>query len=106
MSAYTVPDDTVGDDTLKNNIATYLSNYRMMNDYISVGSAKVLDLRFELDIVLENSSSQGKVIGNVINKVGEYFNIDRIEMGQDLPLGKLRGLIMKQSGIVNIVNIS
>ena len=26
-------------------------------------------------------------------------------MGQDLPLGKLRGLIMEQSGIVNIVNL-
>ena len=92
-------------EALKKNVSEFLSNHRMMNDYISVGSAKVLDLRFELDIVLENSSSQGKVIGNVINKVGEYFNIDRIEMGQDLPLGKLRGLIMKQSGIVNIVNL-
>ena len=27
--------------TLKNNISAYLSNYRLLNDYISVGSAKV-----------------------------------------------------------------
>jgi len=90
---------------LKKNVSEFLSNHRMMNDYISVGSAKVIDLRFELDMVLENSSSQGKVVSNVINKISEYFNIDKIEMGQDLPLGKLRGLIMEQSGIVNIVKL-
>ena len=92
-------------EPLKKNVSEFLSNHRMMNDYISVGSAKVLDLRFEVDLVIENSSSQGKVVSNVINKVSQYFNIDRIEMGQDLPLGKLRGLIMEQSGIVNIVNL-
>ena len=92
-------------NALKNNISEFLSNHRMMNDYISVGSAKVVDLKFEIDLVLENSASQGKVISNIINKVTDYFDIDKIEMGQDLPLGKLRGLIMEQSGIVNIVNL-
>ena len=92
-------------EALKKNVSEFLSNHRMMNDYISVGSAKVVDLMIELDLVLENSSSQGKVISNIIKKVGEYFDIDKIEMGQDLPLGKLRGLIMEQSGIVNIVNL-
>ena len=44
-------------EALKKNVSEFLSNHRMMNDYISVGSAKVLDLRFEIDLVLENSSS-------------------------------------------------
>ena len=31
-------------NTLKSNIATYLSNYRMINDYIFVQTAQVIDL--------------------------------------------------------------
>ena len=37
--------------------------------------------------------------------MGDYFGIDSIEMGQDLPMGELRGLIMNQPGIINIVNL-
>ena len=77
----------------------------MLNDYISVGSGKVVDLGFEVSIVLENSANQGQIITNVITKIGGYFDIDGIEMGQALPMGELRGVIMSQPGIINIVNL-
>ena len=40
-------------ETLKNNIANYLSNYRMLNDYVVVGAARVIDLAFSIDLILE-----------------------------------------------------
>jgi len=91
--------------TLKNNIATYLSNHRMINDYIMVGSAKVIDLSFEIDLVLNNDVNQGEVVTNVITIVGDYFGVSKIEMGQDLSLGELRKQIMNEPGVVNIVDI-
>ena len=71
-------------NTLKNNIANYLSNYRMLNDYIMVGAAKVIDLGFDIDLILEQSVNQGSIITEVINKVTDYFDTNKIEMGQDL----------------------
>ena len=90
---------------LINNIATYLSNYRMLNDYISVGAAKVIDLSLTIDLIIEQSSNQGEVVTNVITQIGEYFDIDKSEMGVDISLGALRGLIMKQAGVLNIVDM-
>jgi hypothetical protein len=90
---------------LKKNVSEFLSNHRMLNDYISVGSGKVVDLGFEVSVVLENSANQGQIITNIITKIGGYFDIDSIEMGQDLPMGELRGVIMNQPGIINIVNL-
>ena len=91
--------------TLKNNIATYLSNHRMLNDYIVVGAAKVIDLSFQIDLVVDKSINQGEVITNVITIVSEYFKTDKIEMGEDLSLGELRKQVMSQVGVVNIVGI-
>ena len=54
--------------TLKNNIATYLSNYRMMNDYIIVGPAKVIDISFMIDLTIESSYNSGAIVSNVIEK--------------------------------------
>ena len=91
--------------TLKNNIATYLSNYRMLNDYIMVGSAKVIDLGFEIDLILDNGANQGEVVTNVITDVGEYFKTNKIEMGEDLSLGDLNKQIMNQVGVLNVVDL-
>ena len=91
--------------TLKNNIATYLSNHRMLNDYIMVGSAKVIDLSFEIDLILNNDVNQGEVVTDVITIVGDYFSVNKIEMGQDLSLGELRKQIMNEPGVINIVDI-
>ena len=91
--------------TLKNNIATYLSNHRMLNDYIIVGSAKVIDLSFEIDLILNNDVNQGEVVTDVITIVGDYFGVNKIEMGQDLSLGELRKQIMNEPGVINIVDI-
>ena len=102
------PEGTLTSDvssTLKNNIATYLSNYRMLNDYIMVGSAKVIDLSFEIDLILDNGANQSEVVTNVITDVGEYFKTNKIEMGEDLSLGELSKEIMNQVGVLNIVDL-
>ena len=91
--------------TLKSNIATYLSNYRMMNDYIVVGPAKVIDISFLIDLIIEDSFNSGAIVGNVVEQVTNYFNINKIEMGQDLSMGELRSQIMNQPGVLNIVNL-
>ena len=74
-------------EALINNIATYLSNYRMINDYISIGAAKVIDLGFVIDLIIESSFNEGEVITNVITQIGDYFDVDKSEMGFDVPLG-------------------
>ena len=91
--------------TLKSNISTYLSNYRMMNDYIVVGPAKVIDISFLIDLIIEDSFNSGAIVGNVVEQVTNYFNINKIEMGQDLSMGELRSQIMNQPGVLNIVNL-
>ncbi len=62
-SATSAGDTTLGNVTVTgnidaNNVANYLSNYRMMNDYISVQVANVIDLSITIDVVLDSSQNQ------------------------------------------------
>ena len=91
--------------TLKNNIANYLSNYRMLNDYISIGSGKEVDISLLVDLIIEDSATQGEVVTNVITVVSDYFGVDKLEMGSDLSLGALRGDIMRTDGVLNLVDV-
>ena len=91
-------------EPLRKNIATYLSNYRMLNDYISVGSAKVIDVSFDISLILDDSINQGEVITSVITQISDFFDVEKIEMGEDISLGALKQTIMKQAGVINIVD--
>jgi hypothetical protein len=81
-------------NTLKQNVANYLSNYRMINDYISIEAAETIDLSVTVDVVLDNSQNQGAIISKTIQIVSEFFNPLVRELGQS------------ENGIVSLSDIS
>jgi len=91
--------------TLKNNIAEYLSNYRMINDYIEVGNGKVIDLAVDCDVIIQQSSNQGQVVTNVIETIKNFFNSDGVEMGQTVNVSELVSMIISLPGVTNVVDI-
>lgn len=87
-------------NTLKNNVANYLSNYRMINDYISIETANVIDLGITIDVVLDNSQNQGTVISQIINIVSEFFSPLNRQMGENVFVSELRRLIQSENGVI------
>lgn len=86
-------------NTLKQNIANYLSNYRMINDYIEVFSAKVIDLEFEFSVVMSSEQNQGQVITNIVNSVQSYFNPQRQQLGSNVNVSDIRRIVQDIPGV-------
>jgi hypothetical protein len=80
-------------DTLRQNVANYLSNYRMMNDYISILTAEVIDLSIDVQIVLDSAQNSGQVIADVVDRVSTYLNPQIRELGQNVNLSELKSII-------------
>jgi hypothetical protein len=92
-------------NTLKQNIANYLSNYRMMNDYISILTAEVIDLSMDISIVLDSAQNSGQVIASVIDKVSAYFNPQTRQLGENVYLSEVRSIIQNTNGVLTVANI-
>ena len=92
-------------NTLKSNIANYLSNYRMLNDYVSILSANVVDLGFNISVVLDNSQTQGAVITAIINTVSNYLSPDNRQMGENVNVSEIRRMIQTQNGVISVSDI-
>lgn len=90
---------------LKQNIAEYLSNYRMINDYIEVGSGKVIDLGVDVDILIQDNSTQGEIVSTVINCVKDFFDVNSNEMGALVNVSDLVSQIMSKPGVTNVVDV-
>jgi hypothetical protein len=92
-------------NTLRQNIANYLSNYRMMNDYISIFSAEVIDLSIDISIVLDSAQNSGQVISSVIDKVSAYFNPQTRQLGQNVYLSEIRSIIQNTNGVLTVTTL-
>jgi hypothetical protein len=92
-------------NTLKQNIANYLSNYRMINDYISVESANVIDLGLNVDVVLDASQNQGALVTQVVDIVTKYFSPSNRQMGENVYISEIRKQIQALDGVISISDI-
>lgn len=92
--------------TLKSNISEYLSNYRMINDYISIESGEVIDLGVEISIVLDGGQGQGELINEVIATISNYFSVINMNLGSNINISELKRQIQGIEGIVTISDIS
>jgi len=93
-------------NTLKQNLATYLSNYRMINDYVSIGTAEVLDLGVDVQIVLDSTQNQGVVISNVIDRITTFFSPTLRGLGEDILVSELNRIIQSENGVISVGDIS
>ena len=93
-------------ETLKTNIANYLSNYRMINDYVIVAVADVVDLMFDISLVLDATQNQGVVISNAIVKISEYMSPENREMGQNVNISEIRRILQSEDGVISVADIS
>jgi hypothetical protein len=91
--------------TLMHNIAEYLSDYRMLNDYILTQPAQVIDLAVEIDLLVQPSFNQGELVANIINTVSDFFSPNNKEMGQDVYVGELVKVVSLQDGVTNLINL-
>lgn len=89
---------------LKENIAEYLSQFRMVNDYVEIRDGKIFNLAFDIDVYVENISDN-QIANNIINLVREYFDVNDYQMNQDIFLGRLQRQILEANGVVNVIDI-
>ena len=91
--------------TLKQNIAEYLADYRMLNDFVVVKNGRVINLGFEIDLFIEKAIPKGEVITDVITSVKNYFDINKWDMGDNIYLSQLVEDINNVGGVLNVTDL-
>lgn len=90
---------------IANNIATYLSQYRMINDYVIVQPAQVVNLGFVVDIQYNKQYSPTDLSSAIVTNISNIFDKSKIELGDDVYLGTVRASILNTPGVLNLTSI-
>jgi hypothetical protein len=92
-------------NTLKNNITDYISQFRMINDFVEIQSGEVIDLGLEIDVVIDRNELESDVVKSIVEKTISFFAIEKRKMGDPLFTGELLKEIGTTSGVVNVVDV-
>lgn len=92
-------------ETVAENIKEYLSNYKMINDFIEIQSGKIINLSFRVKVYIDKSYDKSEVTKRIIDLIYDYMDIRRHMMGEDIYIGDLQKELSKLDGVENLVSI-
>lgn len=97
--------DSALPQTLVENVLEYMSNYRQINDYIEIKSGRIYNIGVEADVFVDKNYNTADVIGNVITKIKEYFDVNNHDMGEDIFVGDLEKEISLVDGVISLIDL-
>ena len=90
-----------------NNLSEYLSEFRIMNDYVKIKWGRVINLSVAIDILVQQNVKKSDIASKIGGIIRDYFDITNRQMGENLFVGKLYQKITEEMGdeILNITDI-
>ena len=90
---------------LKQNLKTYLSQYRMITDAINIKDAFIINIGINFDIITRPNFNNKLVINNCILSLQNYFNTDKWQINQPIIIPNIYTLLDKIEGVQTVENI-
>ena len=92
-------------DTLKKNLRTYLSQYKMIGDSIEIKDAYIINISVDFEIIVLPNFINSQVILACIESLQTYFNKDNWQMNQPILINDLYVRLDKIEGVQTVKNI-
>lgn len=89
-------------DTLKNNLKTYLNEYRIVTDSITIKNAFYINLAINFEINSDPSYNNRELLASCISQLKEYFDISSWQINQPIILSEINALLLKVPGVRSV----
>jgi len=96
---------SIASSTLKQNLKTYLSEYRTIGDSIKIKDAFIINVGVEFEIVVLPNFNSNEVINDSIIAIQNYFNIDNQQINQPIYTRELFLTLDKIQGVQTVNEI-
>jgi len=91
--------------SLKQNLKTYLNQYRMLGDTLAIKNAFIINIACDFEIITLPNFNNNEVLSNCINELKFYFNIDKWAVNQPIILKDLTILLDKVPGVQTVKKV-
>jgi hypothetical protein len=92
--------------SIKENLKTYLDYYRILTDAINIKDAFIINLAVNFEISVLPNYNSNEVLLKCINALKELFNVDRWQINQPIIKSDITTTIANVSGVQSVIGVS
>ena len=92
-------------NTLKNNLVTYLNQYRMITDAINIKDAFYINIGVNFDITVLSGYNNQDIITNCITALQNHFNIEKWQINQPIVISDIYSTLLTVKGVQSVVKV-
>jgi len=90
---------------LKENLSTYLNEYRMVTDAINIKDAFYINIGVNFDITVVGGFNNQLVLQECINNLKNYFDIDKWQINRPIVLSEITVILLQTKGVQSVVKL-
>ena len=90
---------------IKRNLLRYLTPFRMVNDFIEINDAKVVNVQIESDLFVDKSYNINEVKANAIQVIQNFMDVDNWEMNENIYISQIVDKLRDVPGVINVVDL-
>jgi len=94
---------TTVNQAVKENIQTYLTQFRMITDAVNIKDAYIINIGVKFNILTKTGYNGEQVILQAVQRVKEFFELDKWQIGQPIVLSDLAYQISLVDGVSAVV---
>ena len=102
LSQNNINDLIVADPALKQNLITYLSEYRMLTDAVEIKDAFIINIGVNFDVILLPNYNSQTVLNSIITALKDYFDIDKWQINQPILINNVKNVIDGVDGVQTV----
>lgn len=90
---------------LKENLTTYLNQYKMIGDSITIKDAYIVNIAVDFEIITLPNYNNNEVIRNCLTALIDFFNVDKWQINQPIILRNINVLLDQVTGVQTVKQV-
>jgi hypothetical protein len=95
----------IATSTLKNNLLTYLNNYKMPNDAVNIKDAFCINIGINFDITTIPQVSNREALNACVLALKDYFSIDKWQINQPIIIADIYSVLLQLRQVQSVHKI-
>ncbi len=95
----------VAPDSLKDNLSTYLNEFRLISDAIDVLDSPVVNFHVTYEVFVDKKSNKQSVLQNINRRIADSMNRRLIQIDQPIIIDDIVNIIINTPNVISLVDL-
>ncbi len=96
---------TILNQAIKQNLKTYLSEYRMITDGVNIIDGFIVNIGVDFEVICYQNYNKSEVLSNCLSELQSYFDIDNWTFNKPINISEIELILANVEGVMSVPSV-